>query len=733
MLTELQARIRGRTDSRKFPTPQRIVRTIVLLASPSLFYLRDWFQQWFPIRDPEVARLYPWLLYDGSEGFAAEVGQVIGEAFDMDRANALILRHGLEVRTSVNQVLVVADLSEPGTKEAVDRSCEVLQDAVAKLSGPQSPVYWVGAFAIRRLVQTAGDGKQGVDTIISGGEAQGEEMAVWLGGSRFNRVFLIDVSNPQAAFLAAARDQYCVAGHLLYHLTVAPTLAGGAEEHVQWLTRHSPTEGDVAGFSAFSLVLPVDQIVETVTVARGAEVMRVALLEEKDPERFRFYFDNFREKNGLLNLEALRDRLGSDPDFTLDDPLRELPVQGSLPDDSYLATTEAIDAALPQRAKENGKLMKLAGAKLAACWLQSLEEHVEAILTQESGALPAAQKFLAELEKHVEGLVPVAAAGVQYGDSSQLIARLKQHLKQGPRTEAIYGRVVAGAALTDLAVFELPLGMNKALLLAALPVGWLAGGGLVHLGARERLRRLIVKLDGNIRDKWERLMRAEAEKVAAELLKELLVKLRALRKEVDAARVRVEELVAWFKENFAPAFPDEYAGWKYVLRERDELLAYEPMCRADVNQVARDYLDKDRPLFPWRRLAAPKTPEPNGWEWHMVELAAIRLLPHCDAIVELHILDYLQAEAVRQKFDRFKMAMLNAAQPFLNVRPEAPEPERNAVLEAESLQERPIVGELMDGLAVHYRSLAVVPQVSRYRISFFGLLDRAGVREIRFR
>jgi hypothetical protein len=294
----------------------------------------------------------------------------------------------------------------------------------------------------------------------------------------------------------------------------------------------------------------------------------------------------------------------------------------------------------------------------------------------------------------------------------------------------MYGRAAALAAASDA-------GLAACDLLPPVKLGVLIGAPVVSLGlaafAMYTYRQQIENEVIAIRQAYLQIERVELDAMQRRILKKLFKDLRALvrslKREVADARDRVQELVDFFRDDYLPPFAEEFAYWRYVIKERAEMLTFERMCSADIAKVAADYLDSDEPLTPWRRLepSGAKKP-PNNWEELLFVKAALRVLPDCKEIINMRILDFLQSK--RAQFGNYKMTMLLGAQPFLRLKPGAERPEREGILEAEQGLNQPIVQEFMDGLAPHYTNVQQLVGPTAFRITFFGFLRGSALTDV---
>lgn len=736
MLNDLRQEISHLILDRKSPISRKISRTFFVLESTSLFHLKDWFQKWFPITDANISRFYPWLLVnENGDAFRIEVENTISRAFDADLAYEATMQ-GYSILDSVNQVLIVADLCEENALNNVVNGCETIANSLRKIGDSRIPVYWTGIFMVRRpeacdvvvsdIASYEIDEKK-VTEIISADKKTIDRISKDLSQDFFHRIFFLDISNPQGTFLPKRKDQDCLIGHLLYFLSSRPSSVESPDQYTEWLQGTQASEGFVSGFSAFSFVLPIDQILETISVSKGAEILNESLLKEKSPDSYLFYLNNFLQENSIIQFDEVRKVVTEKS--ALKDPITNFPDFYSMRSKDFLETVDTLDASLPRIAKDNAKTIEKISKKHLREWKKSLENHIESIIIQELGGLQIAKKFLSELHKHIEKITPhEEIVPSHYDDPTKCLSKIRTLIDRGPRKEAIFGRALTLALIFDIAIVSFPLAILMKILLLICLSGFSLGLAFFYsYTAKQQLQNQIFRLESLLRGKWKALMDFETLKAAKKHLEKLNKIIEQMQNDVGLSVERLKGLVEYFRNEYTSSFPEEFPFWKYIVKERKDLLWYQNLCSADISYLAVDYIKKDRPMFLWRRLSPPKTSEPNRWEWHLLEKAAIHLLPSCGQIINLHIHSFFQTGTAQ--FERNKMAMIRAAQPFLNLEPErsgSENPELNAMLETDPKERKPMIEELIAGLSGHFQNnVQRIGERSPYRLTFFSFLENS--------
>ena len=120
-LDELRKKIFECTAPGKFPDSKYVCRTIYAVASPTLANLKQWFTSWFPILDSDVSHFYPWFIAgESEEENRNSIRDIVKCAFSAEAAFALMQKGGKIIET-INQVVIIADLTEPESTERVKR------------------------------------------------------------------------------------------------------------------------------------------------------------------------------------------------------------------------------------------------------------------------------------------------------------------------------------------------------------------------------------------------------------------------------------------------------------------------------------------------------------------------------------------------------------------------------------------------------------------------------------
>lgn len=726
MFSDLKLKIDQLTKDQRFSFPQKVSRTFFFQVSPGRSDLKDFVKEFLPIPN-EISPLYPWFIMEDLHSFSTQVQEKVKLAFEAGNLQEIVFR-GFSILDSINQVIVIADLSEKGVFEKLIEGSRVIESELKKIIGAKIPVYWIAILVLRKpprenFDQEVSEKVTKISNLVKGGSEKESTLL-------FQRIFLLDISNSQGTLISKQKDQDALICHLLYFLTIYPLVTDSPDQYSEWLVK-TEEEGSVSGFSGFSLVFPINQILESVTLFKSVELMREALLSEYSIHHHSFYLNSFLQKTLLLSLEEVEKTLSEDPDFPLKDPLSHLPDFFSMRPEDYIETMDALDASLPNISKENEEIMNKLGEKRLREWNELLEDHIESIIRQEKGGLLTAEKLLKELKSHLEKLLSQKEDLPLYEDPATRLLILRQLVQFEPKKESIYARFLVLAATLDIGISSLPITLwIKLLYLMGLPIMILFLAAFVSHSNRQKIENQILILEKILRGKWRAFREVAQKKAAKKLIENFLNIVDKLQMEISRASSRLLELLNYFQELYFPDFPEELAFRKCVVKEREEILNYRDLCKADIPQLATNYIERNHPLSSWKRLSLSVGLPPNKWELHIMEMAAIQILPDCGDIINLSILSYLQSQ---NNFGRFWNLIIRGIQPFLILRPGASPAELKAFLENGDNMTHPLIRTLEKELLKYFNIVHKFKIRSTYRLSIFGFMDDVKIEEVLIR
>src|SRR5664280_268355 len=460
----LRKEIFNETASLKFPRVTVLARTFYLVLSPSMGHLQDWFHEWFPDSDEAISNVHPWYIADKNispEKLKEILTGIFLGAFSVEVSNKLI-SSGYRILNTANQVFLIGDLTEDGFDEYLKLVQTSFQKVVDDFGNHESPVYFTGIFLRRNLTKNA----DGNVTAKFCGDFDNKLKTI---KSKLDRVFFIDISNSAGVVVSKEKDMHFLVGQLLYILSKKP-LEFSEENNFaafgEWLRRVSPQENLCNGFSGISILNPIDQMLETLLIAKGGEILDGAFFGDIDEKKVDFYTKSLLNNTHLNSLEVFSKMLKENGKAPLINPFNNIKgVKASWninqPDD-FAAFIDDLDSNLPDDAEENRKIMAGLGQLLLDNFRYELLEHLNAAISNEKGGLLIAEQFLSKLKEMLTGMMPEKIPDHPYPDISNLIHALVTICNKGPRKESVITRtsVLFLAAIAGIfssqAMFDLP-------------------------------------------------------------------------------------------------------------------------------------------------------------------------------------------------------------------------------------------------------------------------------------
>jgi hypothetical protein len=728
----LHREIFNKTAALKFPRNEALARTFYLVLSPSMSHLREWFQKWFPASDDNIKKVQPWIIFDplnGGDTLDEIISGACIDAFDIDVVNNLTTK-GYRVLDTANHVILIGDLTEEGFIEHIGKVYDSFTRVADRFITHRVPLHFTGLFLVRNI-DRGNDGKVTVKNIRNFAA-----VIQWM-QQALNKVFLVDVSNPCGAVVSKSTDLHFFLGQLLYILTKKPIEFSKAQDSagfVEWVNRDCPSDGKCGGFSGISILSPIDQILETLLISKGGEVLEEAFFGGFQEEKAKPYLMSLLNRTHLNSEEVFRKMLLENKTYPLIKPLGNLDGEKAKWDinrtEDFSVYIDSLDARLPADAAENRRIMENLSQKLLDDFRYSLLEHLNAVIINERGGLLIAERFLDELRKRISGMIPEKVTAPSYPDITNLIRTLENRCKKGPRLESVSVRtlvlVMAAAAgtLSSQGSFDLP-----AILFPFLACASAGGGVLYWYGSKNRIEGLVSDIWNNLFQKWNKLMEKETGEIYRSVLPQYIPIVDELASRVRDASKRLKEITTYFRNEFTAKVPDSSAFWIYALSSREHIMKYITSLKTDVVTTATDYLRDERPLELWNRTAVPGTHEPNEWEWSLGEGIGLRLLPLSQDIVDLSICRILRdsPEQVRN----FSEVLRRSAEPFLNVKPGTQHCSVKASFEVPGEGCDDLHKQLEDSIKSDFGHIERRDSLTPYRISLFCFVENVDIDSLK--
>jgi hypothetical protein len=722
MLENLRPRIAELAAAHGVAGKLKISRTIRVLVSDTIPDSAVSLDS-FLLYDPRGAKFYPTIRMTGDEQqFRLHATEAVQNAFHPDFFD--FMQAGFTRVDSANQVIFVADLAEAGVLDRLKKSVEIMRSLISDAPDQQEQVYWTTIFLCRRhlqkLLSGAGNGANSAanDTTNAGGHQIGwPDVSQLLRDTlAFDHVFAIDARNPKGLKIATNEDFHSLLTHLIYYLALGPVAEDTCDDFINWLDGSADEAGQVSGLSALSLNLPVREIAELAIVQCGVEIVRKAFLVPIDFKRGEFYVNNYCGLNHLEGFGNLVAHCFDKPTSPLDNPVDELEELKLARPAEDLQRIRRIHDSLETMTAENERRMAEFADRLHAQWTSSMEDHIDWMISSESGGLKLAEEYLLSLQKRLQSVIPKNGGTTSYTDSQQSLQEADELLAKRPSTAAILVRVTLLAAG---GVACLCYGSSSLIFPLVMLAGCLALVPLVMFMGHKELAECVSEARKYTVEKWKALTRQTVERELVGGLTTFLGEIKEAQLEVRAAINRLGEIVKYFKEEYQPPLPQEKMTWKYLIKERAQLSSLTDRLKVNVDEACRLFQRDHLPPYSWRRLAKHASGQPDEWEGRLVETAAIVALPGCDEIFNLRVLDFLSADF--QMPPNKVVTLMQSQFPFVCYNPNIPmDINSRTVLE---VADGTLGSKLISKLRESQDNLRVLETKVPFRVTYFQIVD----------
>lgn len=729
-LETLRREIFEKTSAFKSPRQDFLSRTIYLILTPSMGHLRDWFHSWFPDSDDSIRYIHPWYTVERNlkpDKFKQILTSIFLEAFSVETSNKLISK-GYQLLNTANQVILMGDMTEEETAEHLKLVQETFSEIIGKFGQHESPVYFTGIFLCRNLTSNNGN-----VVLKSCSELKNKLMSC---STNLDRLFLIDIANLAGSIVSKEKDMHFLIGQLLYVLSRKPMdfiHEQNPSAFGEWLRRTRPDEGQCNGFSGISILNPIDQLLETLLIVKGGEVLDKAFFSNTDEGRIDYYTKSLINNTHLNSSEVFGKMLQKNENISLIDPFKNVEDTNSAWDvdnpDDFTTFIDTLDAHLADDALENKKMIEASGEFLLDNFRYELLEHINAVISNESGGLMMAESILAKLKKAITEMIPEKGSDKPFPDISNLIHILGVLSQKGPRKASVIAR---GTVLTLAAMAG--LGASGAILDAPfiaftiLTVFAVGSATVYWYGSKNSIEKMVSDIWKKLFEKWQILMNKVIEDILIQLLPQYIAEIDDMINRVQASQKRLREVVAFFRTEYTATLPEHSSFWLYAVNDRDNFIRYLPQIQTNNQEIASAYLKEDKPLELWNRTAPVNAAELNEWEWTLGEKIAMRLLPTSNNIIDLSVSKLLN-DAPNQKRS-FLELLKGSALPFLCVKPGTPRFAPQAIVEIQD-EDNNLYTKIEESVGGSFSVMDRKRALSPYRISLFSFAENIEIDSLK--
>lgn len=758
MLEKLRREIGRFTTPLKSPIKRYVTRVIVIPTSSTFSHLKKWFELWFPLEEKELQKLYRWIEYSEdndqkvSKTFLNHIKIALLDSFDV-KLEGDLTEKGYRLFGSMNQILILSDLTEEDSVQNVQSVVETIKEE-AKTRWPQVPIHIIGIFLLKKIVEKNGHSDLKVAQKFH------DKMKSLIGS--FNRIFLLDVSNKHGTTIHSVTDLHFLMAHVIYTLLRKPIEfinkndVGGFTE---WIRRDSPSEGRFTGFSGETMVVPIDELVETILISKSGEVLEETLLT-KSP-KFDTYvnsvLESIKKDHYLYNYESLKERLlnYSDPElhlYTLE--IREILERWGKNPETFITTAELLDKRIYEYIEANAEILKEIaervltefkhGYSFAKKFKKGLYDHIEYAISGYQAGLLVAQESLENLLDHfydlgeeVEKKPPLSDLKIDH-----LIEDLRELIMNAPSTPQTILRsiVLLIVSVISFLFVDIPF-LWKAVIFGAVPLIAIINSVVKVIIYRDKILKKYEQIKTTLQKKWDNLLENKVREMISQMLRrkkegelktDLLQPVEELITEVKEARERLEFLINYFKNEYFTETIRDSSYWRNILKGREEFMNFKPLLDELYDRDKENYIskfipenmeDEERPLRFWKRFDPPsgKT-SPNIWEWELAQNVAISLIPYTEKLLKLSICRVIK-DYKPQELVNYIEILKRSVDPFILLKPGASTGTYIATLEIPAGGCEGIDTDVMKILSYNVHKLEKLPSNSPYRMTIVNLAE----------
>ncbi len=692
-------------------TPARhLIRTVCVNLTERWNGLGERLREQYPGLDDRKRFLFPWVCLHGTQ--PPGLSEALKESMDVRLLQSLA-GAGTSVGAA-SQLIVLADLADVETCGRFELACERVREELEKISTTHAPFYLIGIFRIPDLSRE--DGQGGLP---------GDPNSAFF--SVFHRIFLIQGRNSEGLLLDED-SQVDLILHLVDFLTRYREAHDSDNQYFEWVQASPAREGFASAVGAYSLAVPIREMLMTVAVRHGARSLAESLVDESNDGRSVFYLNSFLQSNLLLSLETLSESVSRDPEAGLLDPLAGLRAEMGISEEARLARIAQICAGMEEAADKNRRrLSDLLSLRLQECrW--SLEDYLESIVNQEPGGLSIARQFAADLLEHLRRMLPEHTSR-EHPSPKDCIATVRRTLENRPSDLALVGRGLTACVGFSLGAISLPVSFVASLACligaCALTTGLI---GFIRHATGQRLIDQFAQLSLVTRRKWDSMMGRAVSETARAALEPMIPHVRDVVSDLEKACDRVRNIVEHVDQSYQTPLPNSSAIFKVLPVQGTERQRIEADLKTRTNQPAGEYLKSSRERILWRRLASPEAESPNAWEWHLIEQAAICVLPECRPLLDLRAVKLLTGETGLT--DQIRDWLASACLPCLVLKPGAAGGDRWCLLSIDPTGDEAWLGPVIDGIRKHISRAGFIKASDPYRLSFTTVLENVRVIDV---
>jgi uncharacterized coiled-coil protein SlyX len=714
-LQELDKAISDSSAEYRFSLGKDVCRTTVLCLSKSLAVLEGSYKRLFP-QDRRLEPIFPWANEPG------QIGPALLRAFSLPTSQTL-LRAGFRIIDSVNQFIFLGDLADPEFESSFEASHQEFKKRIGPIESEQTPSHTIGIFLIKNI-----NSADGTATILPSERLKPLRKVQAL----LDKVIVLDIVNPQGVLIDRAEDVHCLLGHCLHWVFGMPIKYlddGNLQGYSEWLKRGDVSYPRISAFTGRSLVLPMEWILKSIAVMKGCEVLQSVLFKpDEDPAGASPM--GFINELSINSLDFLRSHLVRNPDYKFPDPLKSMPEWNFGSAREFLQRMDALDASLPENARDYRNTFIQVSEKLCVQSRLRLEEYLVRIISRTKGGILIAGVFLNHISEHLTRLSNDIPQTAEFEDPVAIREKIRAQLDKGPSRLAVILRASLLAVVIFLGFGVFKNGMIRDVLLRLIGSGAVMLLGFIYWHSwKTRLQRRVIEYKNRINKKWNVLLSNEIISTQRKTIDDLNKQIDETKKEVERVQRRTESLLRFFNTEYLPDRPEETSFWLNITMDRNAIVGrYLTRVSADPLEVANQFQSEESILESWKRMGNPEDRNPNDWEWALLERASLRILPFLEELKNVTVCQEVRDHPEIK--EQFSNALRSCAGPFIRI-----------VAGSDPITVRPtiesprgcddLVSEIIRSVRDSVGEPRIVESLCRYRLSYLGYADDIDLEAIR--
>ena len=660
-LEELRARIREQADRHRDVDCEHLARTIHVVLSPKFADLPDWCRRRYPAPFPGVEAAWPWLVAGPDGGLDAELGRALGVALALNTSTAAA-EAGHAVLDHANQIVVICDLREERAIESVRGCVESCRVAVERAGLAVNEFFRIGVF-----IHGIGENANSAAEIAELGRMAEES---------FDRVFVLEHRNDGGVTIGDD-EMLDLVGQLVAFLQRRPAErvhVAGERRYSDWLLSNSTTGGRITGFSAFSAVLPIEEVTEYIVRDHAVRILRDTLMAPADPERVHDHVDRVLTRCHLQSLDVACQHLDSETDIQVDGPLG----RGDSPDAAFVRHDSEMfsdlrdgilllreqEAVLDEYISERFAAMQPVLDGIQDEFAGSLDDEVTSSFSSDRGCVRIVCEALAGIESRLQSTLAEDPEEVTSTPPGPAIEQLVLAWNSGPDGLALALRAIVVMGMLVAMVF----GIEGASL--EVKLGLATGAAIVGVGAlaywniwRSKIKSQMARCWSLLFDRKRAQERTSANTAVIGRRQFMLDAVRDIRQQADEVAQRVEWLLEAYGSHELPAEERWSTLWQRQGMGAAELERLSGTMSYDRPTIEAEVLTIDRPLSDWRTVFGDETAEIRQEEWAMLERVALRVVANAEPLLATSICSFLTDGSDR--LDVLRNVLYETYRPFL--------------------------------------------------------------------